>query len=79
MATMLRARATAFALLLIALFAGGCAAPPFDAKSIVQEWAAFMERDYVLKPGDKILVTIYPPSEDLPPQEVSVSPSGTVN
>ncbi|MCB9919327.1 MAG: SLBB domain-containing protein [Planctomycetes bacterium] len=52
-------------------------APPFDAEAMVREWSAFMDRDYVLRPGDKILVDVYP-SEDLQ-QEAIVSPQGTVN
>lgn len=44
---------------------------------MVREWASYMEKDYVLRPGDKIMVDVYP-SEDLQ-QEAIVSPRGTVN
>lgn len=65
-------------LLLLTACAG---APPFDAEAVVREWAAFMQRDYVVQPGDRLAVTVYPPPE--PPdddlsQEVVVSPQGTI-
>ncbi len=58
-------------------FAGCASAPPFDAKAIVQEWVSYMDRDYVIRPGDKLNVSVYQ-AEDLQ-QEVVVSPTGTVN
>jgi protein involved in polysaccharide export with SLBB domain len=42
-----------------------------------REWAAFMQRDYVLRPGDRITVTVYP-EVDLT-QEVQIPPTGTVH
>ena len=59
----------------------GCAsAPPFDAAAMVQEWAAFMQRDYVLRPGDSINVTAYGnPQFEVLAQQVIVSPNGTVS
>lgn len=67
----------AFLLTLVPFLVACQSAPPFDAEGMVREWAAFMEKDYVLKPGDKILIDVYP-SEDLA-QEAIVSPRGTVN
>ncbi len=67
-----------FALALCGLCFVSCSsAPPFDAAAMVREWSAFMDRDYVLRPGDKIVVDVYP-STDLQ-QEAVVSPQGTVN
>jgi polysaccharide export outer membrane protein len=54
-----------------------CSAPPFDTDRMVSEWAEYMQRDYVLRPGDTVTVTVYQ-NEDLT-QEVVVSPLGTVN
>jgi hypothetical protein len=35
-----------------------CAAPPFDAKAVALEWASYMQRDYSLRPGDKLTVRV---------------------
>lgn len=70
-------RIVSIVVLAFGLLLASCAAPPFDAERIVREWSSFMEKDYVLRPGDKIQVDVYP-SEDLQ-QEAIVSPRGTVN
>lgn len=63
---------------------GACSsAPPFDAKAVAMEWAAYMQRDYVLRPGDRLAVRV----EQLrgegdardSVQEVRVSPTGTID
>lgn len=65
-------------LLLGSSLLGACSgAPPFDAKAVVQEWAAFMDRDYVLRPGDRIAISVYE-FEPLD-QELTVSPTGDVS
>jgi protein involved in polysaccharide export with SLBB domain len=59
-----------------------CAAPPFDAKAVALEWAAFMQRDYSLRPGDKLTVRVdlgAEPREQANDQEVVVSPTGTID
>jgi len=55
---------------------GACAAPAFNAQAVAMEWAAYMQRDYVVQPGDTLSVRVYPQSEDLPAQEVRVPPTG---
>ncbi len=66
------------ALCLLMSLLGSCAgAPPFDARAVLREWVAFMERDYVLRPGDKIAVSVYK-DEELSLETV-VSPTGTVS
>ena len=69
------------------LLAGCFAAPPFDAKAIATEWASYMQRDYVLRPGDRLSVRVEgvegiaaaatDPRGNL--QEVVVSPTGTID
>ncbi len=71
-----------FAVLLLA--ACSSAAPPFDAKAIAQEWAAYMQRDYVLRPGDRLSVRVDQLFEQQgeardSDQEVVVSPTGTID
>lgn len=57
---------------------GSCAgAPPFDAAQVVAEWAAYMDRDYLLRPGDRLSITVYAAPELT--QEVRVQPNGQVN
>ena len=75
-----------FAVLCYVLFTalGACAgAPPFDAKAVAREWAAYMQRDYNLRPGDKLGVQVVRVGEDTPEnsvvQQVIVSPNGTVD
>ena len=63
---------------------GACSsAPPFDAKAVAQEWAAYMQRDYTLRPGDKLGVQVIRVGEDTPDnavvQQAIVSPTGTVD
>ncbi len=72
-------------LLLLGLGFGftACAAPPFDAGAVAREWAAYMQRDYRLRPGDKLEVelpeVIRPSIEGLAAgMEVTVTPTGTV-
>ena len=56
----------------------GCSsAPPFDAQAVVAEWAAYMDRDYVLRPGDRLSVTAYQMPELT--QEIRVGPNGQVS
>lgn len=69
-------------LLLTAL--GACSvAPPFDAKAVAREWASYMQRDYTLRPGDKLGVQVIRVGEDSPENAVVlqaiVSPNGTVD
>ena len=33
-------------------------APMFDAKAVAMEWAAYMQRDYVVRPGDRLNVRV---------------------
>lgn len=74
-------------LLLLLLVTAGCAsAPPFDAKAVAQEWAAYMQRDYSLRPGDKLMVQVSQvgatgaeTAEAGIEQEVIVSPTGSID
>ena len=57
------------------------AAPPFDARAVAREWADYMQRDYCLRPGDKIAVRIEETANaasETSDQELVVSPAGTV-
>jgi protein involved in polysaccharide export with SLBB domain len=68
----------------LAALLAACAAPPFDAKAIATEWAAYMQRDYVLRPGDRLSVRVEGLSggagdERANVQEVVVSPTGTID
>lgn len=73
--------------LLMALVLGACSsAPPFDARAVAQEWAAYMQRDYVLRPGDRISVRVegIATVEEVKDktgneQELVVSPTGTID
>lgn len=70
-----------------AIALGACsAAPPFDAKAVAREWAAYMQRDYVVRPGDALSVQVDLPlvgGEDAARsdavQNVVVSPTGTID
>lgn len=68
---------------LLALWAAACSsAPPFDAKAVATEWAAYMQRDYVLRAGDQLAIRVVvseaaPDVQDV--QEVMVSPTGTID
>jgi protein involved in polysaccharide export with SLBB domain len=53
-------------------------APAFDAKAVVQEWAAYMNRDHTLVPGDVLEVTV-PGLIGVPPVQVAVSAEGAVS
>lgn len=75
---------SALAIGLAILVAACSSAPPFDAKAVAMEWAAYMQRDYVLRPGDRLSVRV----ELIRPegggtqdtsQEVRVSPTGTID
>ncbi len=62
------------------------AAPPFDAKAVAMEWAAYMQRDYVVRAGDRLSVRVDLPTPDVERgeradsgQEVIVSPTGTID
>jgi polysaccharide export outer membrane protein len=69
----------------LAMAACSSAAPPFDAKAVATEWAAFMQRDYVLRSGDRLTVRVEPVGEVATQeardnlQEVTVSPTGTID
>lgn len=59
------------------LFVSACAAPPFPVQEMVKEWAAHLERDHALIPGDVLSISIWKEPEYT--QEVTVTPEGTVN
>jgi len=68
----------------LAFLIGACSsAPPFDAKAVALEWAAYMQRDYVLRAGDRLSVRVDQLQgggtavESL--QEVRVSPTGSID
>ncbi len=69
--------------LLLLLLTACSSAPPFDAKAVAQEWAAYMQRDYSLRPGDKLSVQIQQPGSSEADgdvlQEVIVSPTGSID
>ena len=71
-------------LLFLALAAGCSSAPPFDARAVATEWAAFMQRDYVLRPGDHLEVRVSDVSTGPGPeregvaQEIIISPTGGI-
>ncbi|MFY9342332.1 MAG: polysaccharide biosynthesis/export family protein [Planctomycetota bacterium] len=71
-------------LLLCCILAACSSAPPFDAKAVATEWAAYMQRDYVLRAGDRLAIRVDQLSstegavnDNL--QEVVVSPTGTID
>ncbi|MEM7204683.1 MAG: polysaccharide biosynthesis/export family protein [Planctomycetota bacterium] len=56
----------------------GCAgAPPVPVEQMVQEWAAFMNRDHLLVPGDVLTISAFQQPELT--QEVTVSAEGSVS
>lgn len=68
----------------LALLVAACSsAPPFDAKAVAMEWAAYMQRDYVLRAGDRLSVRVDQlgggsvAAESV--QEVRVSPTGSID
>ena len=67
-------------MLAVSCLPGCVGAPPFDPVAMAQEWAAYMQRDYILSPGDTIVVNAYPEVQFVElTQEVRISPNGTVN
>ncbi|MCK5944805.1 MAG: polysaccharide biosynthesis/export family protein [Planctomycetes bacterium] len=72
---------------LLALLLASCAsAPPFDAKAVALEWAAYMQRDYVVRAGDSLAVRVDLPTSGVEQgegtdnvQAVVVSPTGTID
>lgn len=71
-------------LLLAALLAACSSAPPFDARAVATEWVAYMQRDYVLRPGDRLSVRVDQLASGQGEvrdnvQEVVVSPTGTID
>lgn len=70
--------------LLSALWLQACSsAPPFDARAVALEWAAYMQRDYSLRPGDKLQVQVTQAGSQKPEgdivQEAIVSPTGSID
>lgn len=64
----------------LVLLSAACAgAPPFDAKAVALEWAAYMQRDYVLRANDRLTVRVEPLDSGDAVQEVVVSPSGSID
>ena len=59
-------------------FAACSSAPPFDAKAVVQEWAAYMNQDHTLVPGDVLEIDI-PDLVGSPSVRVAVSSEGAVS
>ena len=53
-------------LLLLSLlpFAACASAPPFDARAVAMEWATYMQRDYSLRPGDKLSIQVTQVGQD---------------
>lgn len=78
-------------LALLILLTACSSAPPFDAKALAQEWAAYMQRDYTLRAGDRLNVFVEGLGEveqvggrgqgaaGEGVQEVVVSPTGTID
>ena len=63
-------------LALVCILAGCSSAPPLDLATMTQEWVRYMQKDYVLRPGDRVVVNVY--LEDDLTQEITLSPQGTV-
>lgn len=71
----------------LALLLTSCAsAPPFDAKAVAMEWAAYMQRDYIVRAGDSLSVRVDLPTSGAEQgdrtdnvQAVIVSPTGTID
>ncbi len=76
-------RSLAAAFLVLAAACAG--APPFDAKAVATEWAAYMQRDYVLRAGDRLAVRVDSKALAVEGevrdnvQEVIVSPTGSID
>lgn len=60
------------------LFAACSAAPPADVARMAQEWSEYMQRDYVLRPGDRLRIHIEPDVDNDLDQEVIIPPQGVV-
>lgn len=71
-------------MLVLALLTSCSSAPPFDARAVAMEWAAFMQRDYVLRAGDHLEVRVGEITENVGSekrevvQQVIVSPTGWI-
>jgi protein involved in polysaccharide export with SLBB domain len=63
---------------LLPLAACSSTAPKFDAKAVVQEWAAFMNQDHTLVPGDSLEISV-PELSGSPSVRVTVSAEGAVS
>jgi protein involved in polysaccharide export with SLBB domain len=63
-------------LVLLSLGLAGCAAPPFDARAVAEEWSAYMQSDYKVRPYDVLSIQIQP--DDKLVAEIQVPPSGKV-
>lgn len=72
-------RRTAVALATALLLAACSSAPPFDAKAVVQEWAAYMNQDHTLVPGDTLEIAIPELGGDQTSVRVVVSSEGAVS
>lgn len=72
--------------LLFVLLNACSSAPQFDAKAVALEWAAYMQRDYVVRAGDTLSVNVdlgdpnaQPSDRAAVPRSLVVSPSGTID
>ena len=71
--------ATRFAALLaFSALLGSCSAPPLDTQGMAQDWANYMQSDYILRPSDQLIITL-PESLKIPPQSLVVPPTGSMN
>jgi len=76
-----------FASVMALLLAACASAPPFDAKAVAMEWAAYMQRDYIVRAGDSLSIRVDLPSSGSEQgdrgsdnvQAVIVSPTGTID
>ena len=80
MASAVVRRTSAVSAILLLLWTSCAGAPPFDAKAVAMEWQSYMQRDYSLRPGDKLIVRVQPwTPADESTQQVIISPTGTVD
>jgi polysaccharide export outer membrane protein len=87
MASAVLRRRSAVWFALLPLWTSCAGAPPFDAKAVAMEWQSYMQRDYSLRPGDKLIVRVLglpstagaTPAVDEGTQQVIISPTGTVD
>jgi polysaccharide biosynthesis/export protein len=75
-----------FVTLMALAFAACSSAPPFDVQAVAQEWAAYMQRDYVVRAGDSLSVRVDLPTSTTAAdaqadnvQALIVSPTGTID